>query len=141
MSTFKYRLASPSGGLAAEVAAEYGPHIGEGDFCLQVNRNVWMVPPSRINWRDSAWLSFGLAVHSYELAARYPDGLIVRVSSLTFPLAHFRSEVAALAMDGWVRSEFNLPDLGLRAVPHAGSDSYSFEWGTHAQPFGDDVFH
>ncbi|MET7745805.1 hypothetical protein [Streptomyces sp. NPDC005385] len=141
MSTFKYRLAGPSGGLAAEVVAECGSCAADGEFRLQVNRNVWMVPPNGINWRDSAWLSFGLAVHSSELAALYPDGLIVRVDSFDFPLAHFRSEVAALAMDGWARNEFNLPDQGLRALPAAGNGGYTFNWGAHPQPFADDDFH
>ncbi|MFI6340629.1 hypothetical protein [Streptomyces sp. NPDC050535] len=139
-STFRYRLSSPFGGLAADVTAEYcAPDVSE-EFRLQVYRNVWLTLPEGINWRDAAWLSFGLAAHSSELAAMHPSGLIVKVTSLTFPLAHFRSEVAALAMDGWAREEFNLPDRGLSAVSHGSEGSYRFHWGEHSDPFSDDSF-
>ncbi|MFC9845541.1 hypothetical protein ACFWFF_08565 [Streptomyces sp. NPDC060223] len=139
-STFKYRLSSPFGGLAADVTAEYRTSDTSDEFRLQVYRNVWLTPPEGINWRDAAWLSFGLAVHSSELAANHPAGLTIKVTSLTFPLAHFRSEVAALAMDGWVREEFNLPDRGLHAVPHGADGSYSFHWGDRSDPFSDNGF-
>jgi len=59
------------------------------------------------------------------------------VTSLDFPPAHFRSEVAALAMDGWVRQEFALPDRGLRAAFDAEERSYRFQWGEHVEPFSD----
>ncbi|MEU9956636.1 hypothetical protein [Streptomyces sp. NPDC050982] len=139
-TTFKYRLQSPLGGLAADLTAEHrvpGTDAGEG-FRLQIYRNVWLVPPRGINWRDAAWLSFGLSVHSSDLSSAYPDGLLIEVAALTFPLAHFRSEVAALAMDGWVRKEFDLPDRGLLAVFDSGSDGYRFQWGGNSDPFSDE---
>ncbi|MEV0930498.1 hypothetical protein ACIBMX_25135 [Streptomyces phaeochromogenes] len=141
-TTFKYRLQSPPGGLAADLTAEHrAPGAGAGagkGFRLQIYRKVWLVPPRGINWRDAAWLSFGLSVHSSDLSSAHPDGLLIEVAALTFPLAHFRSEVAALAMDGWVRKEFDLPDRGLLAVFDSGSDGYRFHWGENSAPFSDE---
>lgn len=139
-TTFEYRLRSPLGGLAADLTAEHrvpGADAGEG-FRLQIYRNVWLALPGGINWRDAAWLSFGLSVHSSDLSAAHPDGLLVEVAALTFPLAHFRSEVAALAMDGWVREEFDLPDRGIRAVFDGGKGAYRFHWGDSSDPFADE---
>ena len=94
-STFKYRLRGPFGGLAADLTGErHALNAGE-EFRLQVYRNVWLTPPAAVNWRDCAWLSFGLSVHAPGLSVAHPDGLIIKVTSLVFPLAHFRSEVAA----------------------------------------------
>jgi hypothetical protein len=138
-STFKYRLGSfrSLGGLAADLTAEYrAPGPGE-EPCLRVHRGVWLTLPHGTDWRDAAWLSYGLSAHSADLTSAHPDGLVVEVNALTFPLAHFRSEVAALAMDGWVRREFTLPDRGFRAVPDSGNGAWRFEWGSCAGPFSD----
>ncbi|MFF3380106.1 hypothetical protein ACFYXF_45020 [Streptomyces sp. NPDC002680] len=135
-NTFKYRLRSPLGGLAADLTGEHRTPGASEEFHLQIYRNVWMTPPGGVNWRDSAWLSFGLSVHAPVLAATHPDGLIIKVVSLAFPLAHYRSEVAALAMDGWVREEFGLPDQGLRAVSRE-EGGYVFQWGDYPAPFSD----
>jgi hypothetical protein len=137
-STFKYRFRSPLGGLAADLTAECVPPAASDDVYLQVDRNVRLSLPRGIHWRDAAWLSFGLAVHAPALASRNPEGLLVRVTSFTFPLAHFRSEVAALTMDGWLRQEFDLSDPGLRVVVDAAGGAYRFEWGSHTAPFSDD---
>lgn len=138
-STFKYRLHSPLAGLAADLTAEYAlPGAGD-EFFLRVDRHVSLSLPQGVSWRDAAWLSFGLAVHAPDLALRNPQGTYVRVTAVEFPLAHFRSEVAALAMDGWVRQEFSLPDRGLRAVFDVERRSYGFHWGEHAEPFSDDL--
>ncbi|NEC86113.1 hypothetical protein [Streptomyces sp. SID12501] len=134
-STFKYRFRSPFGGLAADLTAECAsPGPGE-EFFLQVDRQVRLALPQGINWRDAAWLSFGLAVHAPGLVAGHPQGVLVRVVSFDFPLAHFRSEVAALAMDGWLRQEFDLHDRGLRAVFDKERESYGFHWGDCAELF------
>ncbi|WP_307539689.1 hypothetical protein [Streptomyces sp. V3I8] len=77
-------------------------------------------------------------MHSAELAPAHPDGLLIEVSALTFPPVFFRSEVAALAMDGWVRNEFGLPDRGLRAVFDGGTGAYRFHWGDDQAPFADE---
>ncbi|MEU0969444.1 hypothetical protein ABZ357_30085 [Streptomyces sp. NPDC005917] len=142
-STFKYRFRSPLGGLAADLTAEYAP-AGAGDefqrgFFLQIDRKVHLTLPAGIHWRDASWLSYGLAAHAPALMSRYPEGLSVRVTSFTFPLAHFRSEVAALAMDGWLRQQFDLPDLGLGVSFDAAKGSYTFRWGEDTAPFSDDL--
>lgn len=138
-STFNYRLRGPFGGLAADLTGNHQVPGVHKEFCLQVYRGVWLTPPDGINWRDAAWLSFGLSVHAPNLSAAHPDGLIIKVTSLTFPLAHFRSEVAALAMDGWVREEFGLPDQDMHAVSREGR-GYAFHWGEHPEPFSDADF-
>ncbi|MCX5604294.1 hypothetical protein OOK29_39770 [Streptomyces phaeochromogenes] len=143
-NTFKYRLRSPLGGLAADLTA--GHHALDADadadaddgFRLQIYRNVWLAPPRGINWRDAAWLSFGLSAHSSDLSSAHPGGLLVEVAELTFPLAHFRPEAAALAMDGWVRMEFDLPDRGFRAAFDGGIGAYRFHWGGYSDPFSDE---
>ena len=133
--TFKYRLKDPFGGLAADLTAEHcAPDANEG-WRLQIYRNVWLVLPEGINWRDAAWLSFGLAAHSSTLDAAHPNGLTIKVDSLSFPLADFRSEVAALAMDGWVREEFDIPDRGLYAVFDRQGGTFKFHWGNYSDPF------
>ena len=139
-STFKYRLRSPFGGLAADLTGEHRSPGASEEYRLRIYRNVWMTPPGEVTWRESAWLSFGLSVHAPDLSAAHPEGLLVKVTSLSFPLAHFRSEVAALAMDGWVREEFGLPDRGFRAVSREGGGGYVFHWGEHPDPFSDDDF-
>ncbi|MFI6280808.1 hypothetical protein [Streptomyces sp. NPDC050988] len=108
-------------------------------FSMQIHRNVWLAHPAGINWRDAAWLSFGLSAHSSDLSSAHPGGLLVEVAALAFPLVHFRSEVSALAMDGWVRTEFDLPDRGFRAAFDSGTGTYRFHWGGYSDPFSDET--
>ncbi|MDX3454232.1 hypothetical protein PV396_20165 [Streptomyces sp. ME02-8801-2C] len=137
--TFNYRFQSPMGGLAADLTAECVPPGTGEEFFLQVARYVRLSLPQGVYWRDASWLAFGLTVHAPDLISRNPQGMLVRVTSVDFPLAHFRSEVAALAMDGWIRQEFDLPDRGLRAFFDSERGSYGFQWGEHAEPFPDDL--
>ncbi|MFC9127009.1 hypothetical protein ACFT4A_09195 [Streptomyces sp. NPDC057099] len=139
-STYAYRFRGSRGGLAADLTAESGAPA-DGDAHLQIERNVCLTLPPGVNWRDAAWLSFGLAVHAPELVSRHPEGLCVRVTSLVFPHAYFRSEVAALVMDGWLRQEFDLPDRELSVAFDAAGDTYRFQWGEHKEPFSDDLVH
>ncbi|MFE1307736.1 hypothetical protein [Streptomyces sp. NPDC058755] len=136
---FKYRLRGPLGGLAADLGADWGAPDVDGEFFLQVDRKTCLTPPKGMYWRDASWLSFGLAVHASDLLALHPEGVIVRVASLTYSLAHFRSEVAALAMDGWVREVFGLPDRGLRVHFDEEKGDYEFRWGACSEPFEDDL--
>lgn len=139
-SDFAYRFRSPLGGLAADLVAEAesAPPDSEIGFSLQIHRNVHLALPPGVNWRDAAWLSFGVAAHAPDLAVLHRGGLVVKAVSLTFPSAHFRSEVAALAMDGWLRREFNLPDRGFGVSFEEGRRRYGFEWGGDTSPFADD---
>jgi len=137
-SDFAYRFQGPLGGLAADLVAECDPPDSEAGFSLQIDRRVHLALPKGINWRDAAWLSFALAAHAPDLMNLKPGGMIVRVVSFTFPLADFRSEVAALAMDGWLRREFDLPDRGFGVSLGEGGGNYSFRWGGIESPFSDD---
>ena len=128
-STFAYRFRSPFGGLAADLTAGHMPPSAEDGFFLQIDRRVRLIPPTGTHWRDVHWLAHGLAAHASALLSLRPEGLTVRVTSFTFPLAHYRPEVAALAMDGWLRQQFGLPDRGLRVAFDAGQGSYTFRWG------------
>ncbi|MGY5058067.1 hypothetical protein ACWDFR_28995 [Streptomyces sp. 900105755] len=119
-STFAYRFRNPLGGLAADLAAECTAPGSEDGFFLQIDRQVRLVPPTGAHWRDVHWMAHGLAAHAAALLSLHPEGLTVRVTSFTFPLAHYRPEVAALAMDGWLRQRFGLPDRGLRVALDAG---------------------
>ncbi|WP_159074412.1 hypothetical protein [Streptomyces dioscori] len=136
-STVEYRLrgSRSQGGLAADLTAEHrSPGTGDGS-CLQIHRNVSLALPGGTHWRDAAWLAFGLSVHSADLSSAHPDGLLVEVAALTFPLAHYRPEVAALVMDAWLRNEFALPDQGLRAARDEEKGEWGFQWGGHPDPF------
>ncbi|MFG2961233.1 hypothetical protein ACGF5O_46885 [Streptomyces sp. NPDC048291] len=127
-STFAYRFRSPLGGLAADLTAERLPPGTEDGFFLRIDRQVRLIPPAGAHWRDVHWLAHGLAAHAAALLSLHPEGLTVRVTSFTFPLAHYRPEVAALAMDGWLRQQFALPDRGLRVAFDAGQQDYTFRW-------------
>ncbi|MFF2507436.1 hypothetical protein ACFVTY_29250 [Streptomyces sp. NPDC058067] len=134
---YKYRLRSPMGGLAADLTAETLTDHPPCDYRLQIDRNLWLVPPKNVHWRDSAWLSFGLSAHADALHQIHPADLTIRVTDLTFPLANFRSEVSALAMDGWLRDQFPLPDIELRAEFNPTRHSHDFYWGGISSPFED----
>jgi len=139
-SDFRYRFRSPLGGLAADLAAECAcaPTDSEIGSALRIHRNVHLVLPRGVHWRDAAWLSFALAAHAPDLMVLNPGGVVINVVSFTFPPAHFRSEVAALTMDGWLRREFDLPDRGFEVSVVEGSGSYGFQWGGNEAPFSDD---
>ncbi|MEV5955886.1 hypothetical protein AB0M11_19295 [Streptomyces sp. NPDC051987] len=128
-STFAYRFRNPLGGLAADLTAGHMFPGEEDGFFLQIDRQVRLIPPAGAHWRDVHWLAHGLAAHASALLSLHPEGLTVRVTSFTFPPAHYRPEVAALAMDGWVRQQFGLPDRGLRVAFDAGRGEYMFQWG------------
>ncbi|MFG2815083.1 hypothetical protein [Streptomyces sp. NPDC048410] len=130
----RYRFHSPLGGLAADLTAEWSPLGAYRGFSLQVERQIHLAPPAGIHWRDATWLSFGLAAHAEDLMRRHPGGLVVRVTELTCPLAHFRPEVAALAIDSWIRGEFGVPDRGFRVSFDRDADDYRFAWGTCVPP-------
>ncbi|MGI5398307.1 hypothetical protein ACQEVG_02380 [Streptomyces sp. CA-135486] len=133
--TFKYRLRSPIGGLAADLSATARLSLPR-ERGIQIYRRVWLtLPPDGMHWRDAAWLCFGISLHSENLTLKIPDGLTVEVAALKFPLSDYSSEVAALAMDGWLREEFDLPDVGVSAKFTGGEMPYSFHWGGVDEPF------
>lgn len=136
--TFKYRLRSPLGGLAADLSARVYFADVSLERIIQIGRGVRLaLPPEAMYWKDVAWLSLALSLHSDALSSRCPDGLCIEVTSFAFPLSDYRSEVAGLAMDGWLREEFDVPDLGIRGEFSGETDPYSFFWGGTCDPFSD----
>ncbi|MFE2524472.1 hypothetical protein ACFXEL_09585 [Streptomyces sp. NPDC059382] len=133
--TLKYRLRSPLGGLAADLSARVGP-AGETPVpFVRIHRGVrLLLPESGLYWEDLAWLSFALSLRSEELRARTPGGVCIEITSLDFPLSDYRPEVAGVAMDGWLRAEFDLPDIGIGCRYSGEADPYAFSWGGAKAP-------
>ncbi|MGW0312235.1 hypothetical protein [Streptomyces flavidovirens] len=137
-TSFQYRLRSPIGGLAADLTAHPVASDQSSECSLRIHQNIWLAYPlGGLYWKDVAWLSFGVALHAQILATLHPKGLGIQMVSLRVPLSDYRSEVAALAMDGWLRAEFDLPTAGAEvSFCQAGGD-YIFHWGNIESPFAD----
>ncbi|MFJ6480238.1 MULTISPECIES: hypothetical protein [unclassified Streptomyces] len=133
--TFKYRFRSPLGGLAADLSARAVSPGGAAVPSVGIYRGVRvLLPATGMYWEDLAWLSFVVALRGEELCARHPEGVYLDIVSLDFPLTDYRPEVAALAMDGWLREEFDLPDTGIACSYSGGADPYAFAWGGAEPP-------
>lgn len=134
--TYRFRFRAPAGrgGLAADLVADA---VSRPDVCgrgmVRLHGGVLLALPPATYWEDAAWLSFGASLSAPRLAEAHPAGLLIDVHSLDYPLGDYRSEVAALAMDGWLREEFGLPPSG--ADVHLGAESFVFAWGEHPPPF------
>lgn len=135
--TYAYRKWTGLSGLACEVTADVDtttrPPYPAG---IQVYRKTWLAVPAGTHWKDVAWLSFGLSANARDLDDLHPDGLLVDVRRLTFSLAHYRSEVAALAMDGWLHEEFTLPPSRMQVITDP-QGTVEFDWGLSEGPFAD----
>ncbi|MFF1369025.1 hypothetical protein [Streptomyces virginiae] len=130
MRTFRYRLRSPLGGLAADLSARTLPPGEAATSPVVIHRGVrLLLPETSLHREDLAWLSFVVALRAEELGARCPEGVYLEIVSLGFPLTDYRPEVAGLAMDGWLRAEFDLPDTGIGCAYVGGADPYTFAWG------------
>ncbi|MEV6178643.1 hypothetical protein [Streptomyces sp. NPDC052015] len=136
--TVRYRLRSPIGGLAADLTAEMWQSTDPGAPDIQVYGKLRLaLPPGGLHWKDAAWLSFGVALNAREVNARFPDGVTIRVLALDMPLSDYRAEVAALAMDLWLREECGLAPTGVAAAFNASAGDYVFTWGDVESPFSD----
>ncbi|MFI9548372.1 hypothetical protein ACIHAR_31415 [Streptomyces sp. NPDC052016] len=136
--TVRYRLRSPIGGLTADLTAEIRQSTDSVAPDIQVYGKLRLaLPPGGLHWKDAAWLSFGVALNAREVNARFPDGVTIRVLALDMPLSDYRAEVAALAMDLWLREECGLPMNGVAAVFSASAGDYVFSWGDVENPFSD----
>ncbi|MGW1180611.1 hypothetical protein ACWD7Y_26225 [Streptomyces drozdowiczii] len=138
--TFKFRFRGPAGGLAVDLGAEAAP-AGGGPPAhgMRIHENIRLgLPASGLYWKDAAWLAFGVSLHAPALAGLRPDGVFIRVASLDHPLSDYRSEAAALAMDGWIRERFALEGPGASVAYDTVRGRYAFAWGTTFQPFSDD---
>ncbi|WP_328961037.1 hypothetical protein [Streptomyces virginiae] len=135
MRKFRYRLRSPLGGLAADLSARTVPPGEAAAPSVVIHRGVrLLLPEAGLYQEDLAWLSFVVALRAEELGARCPEGVYLEIVSLDFPLTDYRPEVAALAMDGWLRAEFDLPDTGIACSYAGGADPYAFAWGGAEPP-------
>ncbi|WP_371577251.1 hypothetical protein [Streptomyces sp. NBC_01314] len=136
--TVAYRLRNPAGGLAADLTAVRRPAVEPHSPGVRIHRNVCLgLPLGGLYWKDVAWLSFGVALSARALAERFPEGITIQVIALEASLSSYRSEVAALAMNQWVRGEFELPMNDVGAAFDATSGDYEFRWDGQEQPFAD----
>ncbi|MEJ8635625.1 hypothetical protein [Streptomyces sp. MS2.AVA.5] len=74
-------------------------------------------------------MALDVSLHAEQLDVSHPEGLCIDVIPLDFPLSNYLPEIAVLAMDGWLRAEFDLPDQGGRAEFSSREGTYSFRWG------------
>ncbi|MGP2441063.1 hypothetical protein [Streptomyces sp. JW3] len=139
MSTYRFRKRSAVGGLAADITAVAMRSGPTSHYATQISGKLWMEPPaSPLHWRDTAWMLYGLSPHSKSLNRLYPQGLTVKVENLSFPTSDYVAEVAAFAMEGWVREEFNLPPANICIEYDATDRRYIFSWDK-AMPFSDET--
>lgn len=114
IQAFKFRFRCATGGLAVDLRAEAcGTEAGIPAHSVRIHRNIWLgLPASGLYWKDAAWLAFGVSLNAHALSELLPDGILVQVASLECPLSDYRSEAAALAMDGWLHQQFAVRSSG-----------------------------
>ncbi|ROQ68376.1 hypothetical protein EDD93_2840 [Streptomyces sp. 840.1] len=105
---------------------------------MQIHKKVWLgLPASGLHWKDAAWLAFGVAINAPALSELLPAGVFIRTASLDYPLSDYQSEVAALAMDGWLHEQFDMESSGAAVTYEASQRNFAFTWGDIAHPFSD----
>ncbi|MEU8782964.1 hypothetical protein [Streptomyces sp. NPDC048637] len=135
---FKYRSKiSPLGGLAAKLTAESLRLQTPPSNGVQIYQSFWILPHEGIYWTDLTWLCFGASLSGRSISSRHPEGVYIKIHSLTYAPADYRPEVAAIAMDGWLHDEFELPDTGVRCDYNSDPPAYTFHWGGR-EPLSDD---
>ncbi|MFI7893505.1 hypothetical protein ACIFUY_19880 [Streptomyces sp. CACIS-1.16CA] len=134
---FAFRFRGPAGGLAVNLRADTAPLDGGiPPHSMQIHGKIWLaLPASGLHWKDAAWLAFGVSLNARALSELAPDGVLVRTSSLDYPLSDYRSEAAALAMDGWLHERFGLESSGAAVTYDASRGGFVFSWGVTADPF------
>ncbi|MFB8143036.1 hypothetical protein [Streptomyces parvus] len=136
---FAFRFRGPAGGLAVNLRAQAAsPEGGIPPHSMQIHRKIWLgLPAAGLHWKDAAWLAFGLSLNARALSELVPDGVLIRTASLDYPLSDYRSEAAALAMDGWLHERFDLESSGAAVTYDASRGRFAFSWGGTAAPFSD----
>jgi hypothetical protein len=138
VAKFRFRGGPSGGGLAADLRAESCPLEGVPAHGIQVYKKVWLgLPTSGLHWKDAAWLAFGISMNAPSVSELHPDGVLIHTVSLDYPLSDYRSEVAALVMDGWLHQEFDIADSGAAVTYDAARERHVFTWGDIANPFSD----
>ncbi|MFI1284733.1 hypothetical protein ACH4U5_28965 [Streptomyces sp. NPDC020858] len=129
-------------GLAADITAAAYEVDSPPPQTLHAYGSVHLrLPAKGLYWKDAAWLAFGMSLHTHELVASVAGRgyLVLEVASLAYPGADYRSEVAALALDGWIHQHLRLPPCG-SAVRHDRSNwRFTFDWAGGETPFADDL--
>ncbi len=136
---YKYRKRSPIGGLAADLTARLDDAAG-GELVgvTRIYRQINLAQPREgLYWKDLSWMAFALSLHGPALMSRFPQGAVFRVIDFTFPLADYRPEVAALAVDGWLSQELGFPGAGLSVRFDPDRSEYCFDFAD-ARPFSGD---
>jgi hypothetical protein len=127
--TFRKR-AGRLGGLAADLEAELRAVDAPPEHSTTVHGGIWLtLPPTGLFWKDLAWLTFGASLMQRQLAEAYPKGVQIQVHDLVYPVADYRSEVAAVCMAGWLRERLDAPDPGITVRADAERGAFVFEWG------------
>ncbi|MFJ2112004.1 MULTISPECIES: hypothetical protein [unclassified Streptomyces] len=136
---FKFRFRGPAGGIAVNLRAEAAPlEDGVPPRSMQIYKNIWLgLPESGLHWKDAVWLAFGVSINAHTLSKILPDGILIRTSSLDYPLSDYQSEAAALAMDGWLHERFDIKSSGATVMYEASRDQFAFTWGEITHPFSD----
>ncbi|MEW1612290.1 MULTISPECIES: hypothetical protein [unclassified Streptomyces] len=136
---FKFRFRGPAGGLAVNLRAEAAPaEGGVPPHSMQIHKNIWLgLPASGLHWKDAAWLAFGVSINARALSDLLPEGVFIQAASLDYPLSDYRSEAAALAMDGWLHERFDMESSGAAVTYEASRGQFVFAWGETATPFSD----
>ncbi|MFI2783785.1 hypothetical protein [Streptomyces sp. ALB3] len=139
MQEFAFRYRGPRGGLAVNLRAETrATEDGIPPHSIQIHGNIWLgLPASGLHWKDAAWLAFGVSLNAPALGELFPEGILVHVSSLECPPAHYRSEAVALAMNGWLHERFALRDSGAGVRYDTAEHGFVFTWGSISHPFAD----
>ncbi|MFD9237011.1 hypothetical protein ACFWB3_17315 [[Kitasatospora] papulosa] len=139
IQAFNFRFRCASGGLAVDLRAEVcGTDAGIPAHSVRIHRNIWLgLPASGLYWKDAAWLAFGVSLNAHALCELLPEGILVQVASLECPLSDYRSEAAALAMDGWLHQQFAVRSSGAGVTYDPAQGRFAFTWGQTAQPFSD----
>ncbi|GHB85798.1 hypothetical protein GCM10010347_65940 [Streptomyces cirratus] len=138
--TFRYRYLHAGMGLAADLRADaYEADDVPPPTGLLISRSLYLrLPADRVPyWLDAAWLAFGASLHAEQLI----DGraLVLDVDAFTYPGADYRSEVAALALDGWIHRRFGLAACGAAVTYDPPSRRFSFTWPGPVAPFADEL--
>lgn len=136
---FKFRFRGPVSGLAVNLRAEFAPtESGIPPHSMQIHRRIRLgLPESGLHWKDAAWLAFRVSINARALSELLPDGIFIHVSSLDYPLSDYQSEVAALAMDGWLHERFDVESSGAAVTYETSREQFAFTWGKTAYQFAD----
>ncbi|MFI1885368.1 hypothetical protein [Streptomyces jumonjinensis] len=135
---FKFRFRQGTHGLAANLRAEVSPLGGAPAHGMQIHKNIWLaLPEPGLHWKDAAWLAFGVSANAQAVSELHPEGAVIRVTSLDYPLSDYQAEVAALAMDGWLHARFAIRTSGFSVAYDITRNRYVFAWGDVPDPFSD----